>query len=670
MVPQARTRPSDLATVAALAVGIRALYLADLLGDPLSRELIVNAALYDEQARRIAAGAALAATSGSQPLYPYLVGAVYALAGPSPLAVRLLQVLLGGVTAAAVAWMAGELSGRRASVVAGVLYACFWPAVFYGGELLPDTAVTAAVVVGLAGSLRAARHGGVAGWAVGASCLALAALGKPNALLLSPLPLATVLATRDLEPSRRRARALGALAVPAAVVAALAVSPMLIDGPRSAATAFAVQTWWNGNHAGSDGINCFQGETPRVARWAVWDDPTDTDAIAAAFRDDALAFARSRPGAFAALQARKLWMSLSAWEVANNATVDWRKGRSAVLRWPLWPGFGVLLVLAAAAVPALRGRWRVHLLPAGAAVLWLGSMALIHVAGRFRLPVAAVLAVYAGVAAAAAADAWRRRDRRLLAAMAVAALVAGAVAYADPFGLRRYHIAPLFSSEALVLEHAVDFSGAEEHLREGLALTGGAPGLRWTYGLFAIRRGRVDEGLESLRDAARLAPDDPRILKDLGGSLRDAGRPGEALGPLERAVEIEPRDPGAHYNLALARSDTGDLAGAESALDAALERGGEAVPILLQRGVVRARRGHYAEAEEDLRAAAALAPDDCDVAANLGLLYEVTGRPREALGTYRTCPDDGVVAPRLRRLATPPAERAGEGAGPVDAGGN
>ena len=646
-----RRRLLDAGVIFALALGIRVLYLADLSGDPFAHDLQSNAELYHEQGQIIAGGGKLSATSGAQPLYPYLVGAAYAVAGPSPAAVRLAQAVLGAATAALLALLAAAMSGRRAALIVGVLWSVSWPAVFYGGELLPDTVVCACLAGAFAACWMAVQRGGAGWWTAAAACLCLGALGKPNVLVLTPWPLLAVLTLPDLERSVRIRRALAALVLPVAVLATLVAGGWMYDSDsRASSTAFAAKSLWDGNHAHSDGVNPFMAEYPDVLAWEVWQTPEDHEAIAQAFRGDMGRFIREQPGAFLALQGRKALIYLHAGEVGNNMSVTWRRHRSTVLSLPLWPGFGALLALALAGAMAKRREWRSHVLAVGWTVTWSASIVAIVVAGRHRMVASEILCLYAGIGVVALVDAFAARERRPLAVLLAAVAIGALAVCLDPLGLGDYRIASILQQEAQVLERADDLEGAQRRYQDGIDLERGGAALQRSYGLFLLRGARPEAGLAALQTAAARAPQDASVAKDLGGALRDAGRPLDALPELQRAATLNPSEPGIQYNLGLVLADLGRLEEAQQALTTALEAGMDDGEIWLQRGVVRARMSSWDGALHDLSQAAQRLPGDCRVAANLGLVQERLSSPQQALETYLPCAQDPVIAPRLERL--------------------
>src|SRR5262245_64077585 len=91
---------------------------------------------YDEWAQRIAAGDWLGHEVFYQaPLYPYLLGVTYAIAGRSLLVVRIVQALIGSASCVLLALAGTRLFSPRVGVTAGVMLALYAPAVFFDGLL-------------------------------------------------------------------------------------------------------------------------------------------------------------------------------------------------------------------------------------------------------------------------------------------------------------------------------------------------------------------------------------------------------------------------------------------------------------------------------------------------------------------------------------------------------
>ena len=87
-----------------------------------------------------------------------------------------------------------------------------------------------------------------------------------------------------------------------------------------------------------------------------------------------------------------------------------------------------------------------------------------------------------------------------------------------------------------------DTAQAAEHYAASLALDGTQTDCLCAYGRLALRLGLIEEGVECLRVAVRLAPDDMTVLADVAAGLRIANRADEARGLLLAARFRHPRD--------------------------------------------------------------------------------------------------------------------------------
>lgn len=648
----------DLLAVAALAAGVRVIYLVELSGDPFWDGLVSNAASYHEEAQWVAQGHRLPVTSGFQPLYGTLMGLVYMVFGPSVGAMRGLQILLGAHVAAVVTHLGGKAAGRWAGLAAGAAWALYWPSVYYGGELLPDVLVTACVISASALCWHALQHGRAWAWVSTGLCLGLTCLGKPNAVLMAPFAWVGAALWPGLDRATRKRQLLMATLVPFLAAAGVYGAPLMFSGYSPGITgAFAAKVMWDGNHSRADGTNPFYAEFPGVADWEIWDHPDDYEAIAEAFRGDLREFVTQRPGDWLLLMGRKTVVYLSAQEVDGNGNVGWRRARSPVLRQPLWTTFGTLLCLGLAGMVAVRRRWREHAWLVLWAAAWSGSIILIQVNGRYRLPCAAIACVYAGIGAAGLIDAARQRNRNEVAALLCAALVGAVTATVDPLDLRHYSIAELTFQEARVLEDGGLLDEAEDHYYDSMHLQYGGPQLQSRLGLFLARQGRMDEALSHMRKATERAPEFDFLFKDLGVTLRAAGRSEEAMEAMITASLLDPDDPGNAYNLGLVLNDVGRDAAADIAYTEAERLGHDDPELWLMRGVSRARLHQWEDARADLNRAAEHEPIRCQAVRNLGWVLMAVDSTADAVDTWLTCGDDPQVRAALCGL---PADAFGE----------
>lgn len=155
-------------------------------------------------------------------------------------------------------------------------------------------------------------------------------------------------------------------------------------------------------------------------------------------------------------------------------------------------------------------------------------------------------------------------------------------------------------ARAQAAHRAGDAAGAEPLYRELLAANPDDVEPLYAFGVLLAQTRRMAESLQVLERAARLAPGDGRIGRNLALVLQAAGRPDRAEREFLRLREREPDRPEHCFGLALAVSAQG--------------RHDEAV-------------GHF-------RAGLALAPGDVEARCNLGLACRAAGRLDEAIEAF------------------------------------
>jgi len=703
--------------VFALALAVRAAYLLELRGSLLFELLLGDARRYDQWAREIAAGDWMGKEVFYQaPLYPYLLGALYRLAGHSLGLARALQALLGATSCALVCVTGRRLFSPLAGFAAGALLALYPPAIFFDGLLQKsalDLFFMSLLVALLAGWLTAPRawQAFAAGAVVGAFSLT-----RENALALLPLAvLGLALGRRDPRPPGSkpwlaRLAAIGLFVLGAALfLVPVALRNRAVGGELVLTTSQAGTNFYIGNHPGANG-----GYQPlRKGRATPDFERLDATELAEAAAGHALSsravsgywmsrgldFVRHQPAAWAALLARKWLLVWSAAELVDTDALEAYRDRSLLLKllFPLL-GFGALLPLAVLGVWATRGRWR-ELWPLYAlALAWSAAVALFLVLARFRYPLVPVAALFAGAGIAAAVELLRRGEaRRLLPGLALAAVAALACNWplerADPR-------ATTYADLGTALANQGRYPEAAEYLERTLALAPGLAGAHLALGNVELQRGDADAAAASYRRAAELDAADPQAESNLGSVLAREGRAAEAeasfraaitrdpayatayanlaqilarrgdptgaLAAAERATALAPRDAEAHHQLGNLLAYAGDAAGAEREYGRAIALDPASPDARYKLAVLLDRRGDRAGATALRAAAFRQAPQLARLHVRQGIAAERRGAYDEAEARYRevlaVLPDDGLAATLLARLlATAPEAKLRDG---------
>lgn len=593
---RSRTPSGALVAILAAALLLRLAHLAAVADDPFVAHPVMDSQEYDRWAWAIAAGEEPAGAFFQAPLYPYLVGALYALFGRELLAVHLLQVAAGVATVGLVYLAARRMVSRGVGLAAAAAAAVYGPFLFYEMQLLKEPLATtaAAALLWLLAEARGrpdeSRGGPLRWWAGAGLAGGILALLRENALLaVPPLVLLAFLPRRpgsrdapedspsgpDPEagsaPPTGRSRTLPGSVLAAAVFLAAFALPLLPVAARHAAagegflpTSFnGGVNLWIGNNPAADGLYrplVPGAQTPAEERRAavrLAEEATGEELAAGEVSrywiGRVLEWARREPGDFLALQLTKLRLFWSGYEQPDAVDYyDFRR-RSPVLALPLLD-FGGLLLLVAAGLWMERRRLGRHLPALAFAFAWCGSVVLFFVFARFRLPVVPALLPLAGVPLAATAAAVgglfeRRREARWRPALGYGALVVAALllpriaGYGPRQDLVEYNLARIYEDEG-------DPAAAERHYRASLAIEPRNFQALLGLGNRLARRGRVGEALPWFERAVAVEPLSSSARANLGGALLAIGEREGARRQLEEAVALDPTNPAALQNLA------------------------------------------------------------------------------------------------------------------------
>jgi 4-amino-4-deoxy-L-arabinose transferase-like glycosyltransferase len=433
-----------LAVILLGAATARSLYLAQTLGDPLLRDLLIlDSRSYDALARVIAEGdwGAGDEVYALGPLYPYALAALRSLVGDGTAWVYATQQLLGLGSVTLTALIARRCFGTNAALVAAGL------AAFYGAMAMLEVKVmasTLAVFTSLA-SLQLLLVARDRRWRTGAllpgAALGLTCLARPNTLLF--LPLAALWLAWDPTRLRQPGRGLEAARVPAVLAllagALLAIAPATFRNHAVAGEWVLISsqgglTFYQANNEHAQGLYTrlpgFHG-TPVDLRRQARDTaerqlgrPLGASEVSRYWTGRGLAWLAADPVGGLLLLRSKLHHWLANDELSTEYVLPVERGFTPRL-WLMPVPFAAIIALALLGV--LHGNLRrpelaLLALFAGAN---LASVLLFYFSSRYRLPAVPVLAVFAGGGAVAAVAQWQR-SRLRFAAQGAAVLLLGA----------------------------------------------------------------------------------------------------------------------------------------------------------------------------------------------------------------------------------------------------
>jgi tetratricopeptide (TPR) repeat protein len=640
-------------SIFAAAFVVRLVHVLQMRSAPFFSVLMGDSHGYDVWAQQIARGDWLGREVFYQaPLYPYLLGSIYASAGRDLLLVRIVQILIGSASCSLLGLATARLFSTRAGWAAGLALALYAPAIFFDGLLQKsvldvffvclavwlitktDTAQNGerswfdkltmsgetdhgAARVGPArpepveGRVRRLHRGM---WL----CLGLAmgglALTRENALVF----IAVILAWAAFAPSNQqrstaqRAHAAASFLLGVAIVVLpVAARNAYVGGGFYVTTSQFGPNFYIGNNPASDGTY----QALRFGRGAPEYERQDATELAeralgrklspaevsSFWTDKALDFMTGRPVEWLALMARKIALLWNATEMLDTESQE----AHAEWSWPLRIGglfghFGILVPLAllgAVATWPMRSRlWIFYAMT----LAYAASVVMFYVFARYRYPLVPLLMMFAAAGL-----------------VAIPALVRSRSVPGGAWTLAAIVLAAIFTNWPIL----------STTLMRAITETNLAVALQ--------AEGRLDEAIDRYRRAIAMRPEYAPAYNNLGTALHAKGRHDEAIATYQRALGLRLEYPQAHYNLANALNDAGRPREAAEHFRIALQTIGGSADVHNNLGIALMGQGKTAEAIAEFRTAVQLEPESAKSRRNLADALASAGQYDEAIDQFR-----------------------------------
>ncbi len=502
--------------LAVLAAGLilRVGYILSMRDHPMFEPLLpgYDMTVFHQWAKRIAAGELVPEGAFYQaPLYPYLLGAFYAVAGPNVLAAKLVQALMGTAGLGLVYLLGLRLFDSRATGLWAASLMAVTPIFpFYEGFFLRVTLVTFLNLAFLWSLAAFNENRPLAGAALSGALLGLAALARANMLVMLPVGVVWLWCKSPKPGLKGKAPAVFVLAT-LLMISPAAVHNRLSGGTWAPVSTNAEENWKIGNSYDSTGGFCYPQKE-----------------LIPVFSKD-----------FLRLQLSKLGILLSDYEEPNNLNFYLHRRDSRLLRLPLlsW-GFFLAFGLAGFFLSWSRRR---QLFPLyGYLVLYGLSIAAFFVTSRFRVPLWPVMILFSGYAFSSVVSAVQRK-KALYAALtlAVPLLITFALVRAAPKTIQPQY----FDNMILLCRELGDSRGEIEGLKAKLESYPDDPAALLVLAHYLQLEGRAAEALGMVEKVLAANPDLPVALRAAGFLELKLGNRERAEEILKKYLELNPQDP-------------------------------------------------------------------------------------------------------------------------------
>lgn len=478
------------------------------------------------------------------PGYVYFLATVYRLGGPGYLLPRLVQMGLGLLTCWLLFGVGRRIYGDAAGLASAAMMATYWVILYFEAEFMAPSLLLFLLVAWLSAVHRWQWTSSPRWAAASGLLLGLAALVRPNVLILAPVCLAWWIwlarrQTKVVLPAALFGAALLVTILPATLRNALVADDAVLVTSNAGINLFV------GNHPQSDGFTPGAPELGELLGDSGWDSfdqpkivaavsrrvgrPLKDSEVSRYFSRRALQYMVSDPTAVLRLWGRKLLLFFGPAEISNTKILAMERRVSPTLGLGL--DFATILALAILGAGSLLWRRRrldgATLASTVLLVLCLAAYTLSYlpffVSARFRLPMVPWLMLLGGAAVGLLWQ-WLRRRRYRHLGLALLLLT----------GLRSltgFAWIPYEPDEALW------------HSRRGL--------------LFQAS-GQTDRAIEAFQHALEVDAQRLQVLLPLADSLVKAERFEEAIATYRQALALDPDNTAAHNNLATVLARRGD----------------------------------------------------------------------------------------------------------------
>ncbi len=572
-----------LLLIVLLGVGLRTLYLREVIHTPGFDTQNKEAALYQDWTKGLLTGDwtpsggtpdphLAEAPFFRPPGYPYFLAGLYSVFGNTPLAARITQMVLGLLSCVLLFFLARGAFGRAAGLAGALFMAVYWGLIYAGAELTPSALIVFLLLVLLAllrywisspGIMRALFPGFVLG---------AMALLRPEMLVLLPLIALWGVGTA----AGRRFRALVSL-VALLLGTALVIAPVTLRNYQVSKEVVPIAAMgglelYAANNPEADGIypkinmkEALDLDAPLEVNGL----PLYLDALKKKLGNDALTY--NGLSHYFAAQAWRYMVdhpkqtlermgkkALVFWgpaEVPNTCVPDYRKANSKLLRFmPGFEGVAALCLLGLGWVLAgavRKSGWMreypVVLLTVGMLVFLFLAYLPFFPAAQFRLGMLPLMLLLGAGAVQGLAHLAVSRQPVRLAGAAAAGLVLFFVLRVDWAGPPR-DMAALHYDRGVAYEREGKLPEAAEEYQKSLD-AGYQPNARSALGWLKAQEGKFDEAENLFAEELKQNPDNLQAEFNWGRTLGLQGKYKEALDHLQEAVNKAPGYAEAHNGM-------------------------------------------------------------------------------------------------------------------------
>jgi Tfp pilus assembly protein PilF/4-amino-4-deoxy-L-arabinose transferase-like glycosyltransferase len=583
-----------------VSFSVRLIYLFEFYAkSPFTGFLYLDAFRYNNWAQSIAFGIQHAIEPTFRaPFYPIFLAVIYKIFGYDLFTARLAQMLISALSCVLIYYIAVKIFNKRVAIISSLFAAFYGPFIYWAGELLIVTLIIFLDLVMLLILLNALEKPKKLYWLLGGVVLSLSGIARPNVLIIIPWVIILIFWTSKLKETIIAKKLRFVYSLYFLVGVFVVILPVTISNYVTAKDFVLISS--------QGGINFYMGNNPeadgksaqppaRVTTHGEFLDDAYLSSVALAEESAGrqlkpsqvsnywyargVDFIIDQPGKWLELMGKKFAYFWTGDEVTNNEDTYYFNRFSNVLGLLMWHRiiafpFGIICPLALVGIIISRKLWRKLLLLYGYTFLYMVSVILFFVCGRYRLPVIPILLIFAGFTVDYIIRKIKSRQYKFLAFCLVSVLVIGILvnvniggttdrnrARAHIYGARAYQSIGNYQSavkeykEAIEIEpediealHGLgivymdmnEFNLAEQTLKKLVGIAPSYAPAHFELGSMYVAQGKYPEAENEYETALKIDPNYERAAVWSALVYDKLGQPDEALKKWEKVLQINP----------------------------------------------------------------------------------------------------------------------------------
>lgn len=608
-------------------------------------------------AREIAAGDWLGTTVFFRaPLYPYFLASIIEVFGDNLWVIRIIQAILGSLTAVLVYFLGRRAFDRRIGVAAALIWALWATSIYYESEFLIPVLIIPLnlwALYRLAGAVKRKTFSPRSALLTGL-IFGLSAIARPNILLFVAAFIIWIFWRFPLGWRRRKL-----LWVPVCAMLAGVSLPIAAVTLRNAVVTddfvlIANQGGINlylGNNRQSDGLTMIMPDirADRMGDWSTFTQITDSIACEQAGRQlqpseisnfwmgKAIDSVLAHPGVELGLLGKKLFYFWHGFENGDQWDIYRHVRHSGILQlglwhWLIWFPFGLFSAFGLWGMWTARRDGRHIELFIVFVIIYMLSVVGFLVTARHRLPVVPIVIIFAVLGIVRL---WKMFSQKtplfdkIGAAFAIVILLV--MTNLSLFNVGLANEIQYQYQQGIIYDRKGDYNRAIAAYERALAIWPNHFPSRHNLAYDLYRQGDYEAAIEHFIWALGARPGEAMALNNLGLAYRESGDTSKAIGAFDLALRANPRLVEAYLNKGDTYRNSGDYGNAEQAYLTAIANDSTYGPAFNNLGLLYIDIDRKDRAEVIFKLGTENAPNYSYCWLNLGALYLETQRPNFAI---------------------------------------